>query len=166
MKTFARGIAALVTATLATLATLAAPGEARADATCTPTVTNYVSYLNQHGGWFNFELSIHRIDAPLVTYSRGQISKWGNSYWPLRGTSSQLFSDRFSYAGATPQPFQVGAADQLTVYVSTSGELYIHYAPWNFTTQWDLSCSGNVFTKLVPGYGVVTLTLRNWETIY
>src|SRR5262245_12993017 len=133
--------------------------EARADATCTTTVANYANSVGI--GWYDFELTIHRTDIWDVTYSRGTIEKYNNTYWPLWGSSNQLFSDR--YAGN--QPFNINAADHLTVYISTTGQLYIYYQPWNFSTSWDMSCSGTTFTKVIPGYGVVTLTLRGWHVV-
>jgi hypothetical protein len=135
-------------------------GEAHANATCTSVVANYTSSVGN--GWYDFELTIHRTDIWDVTYSRGTIQRNGTSTtWPLRGSSNQLFSDR--YAGN--QPFNINAADQLTVWISSTGQLYIYYAPWNFSTSWDMGCSGNTFTAIVPGYGVVTLTLRGWNVI-
>lgn len=138
---------------------LAPLGEARADGTCTAVVASYANSVSN--GWYDFELTMHRTDIGLVTYSRGTIQKYNSTSWPLWGSSNQLFSDRF----AGSQPFNINAADQLTVYLSTTGQLYIYYQPWNFSTSWDMSCSGNTFTKIIPGFGVVTLTLRGWHVI-
>jgi hypothetical protein len=98
-----------------------------------------------------------RTDVTLVEYSSGTLWKWSNLYWPIIGTSNQLFSDRRT----GDQPFNINAADTLTIYINPTGQLYIHDAPWNYNTSWDMGCiGGNTFTRIVPGLGVVTLTLR------
>jgi hypothetical protein len=134
---------------------------AHANASCTVLVTNTVNKLTQSGGAYRFEMTIHRTDIGLVTYSSGDLSKTGSPSWPLSGSSNQLFSDRFS----SNQPFNINAADSLTPWISSTGQLYIWYNNWGFSTQWDMGCTGNTFTAIVPNYGVVTLTLRYWWTI-
>jgi hypothetical protein len=133
-------------------------GEARADATCTPVVANHVSSIG--AGWYDFELTIHRTDVELVSYTRGFFMRNGTSTsWPLKGEGQMYFSDRF----AGNQRFNVNAADALDVYISSTGQLHIWSRTWSFATSWDLGCSGNTFTKIIPGHGVVTLTLRGWN---
>jgi len=130
---------------------------ARADSSCTPLVNNIYNALNTYGGSYTFEMTMHRTGVKLVTYSDGAVRASGIPVWLLRGSSNQLFSDRTSGT----QPFNINAADSLTVSFSASGRLRIFYSPWNFTTTWDMSCQGNVMTKNVPGHGVVTVTFRD-----
>jgi hypothetical protein len=145
---------------IGTLALALASTAAHADSTCTQLISNVNATLNSQGGYYDFEMTMHRTDVGLVTYSSGALWKNGsNPAWPLVGTSNQLFSDRRS----GNQPFNFNAADQLTPYISPSGALYIYYNTWRFSTQWDMSCVGNTLTKIVPGFGVVSLTFRSWR---
>jgi hypothetical protein len=139
---------------------VAGPGRARADASCSSLVTSMANQLNQHGGAYDFELTIHRTDVWLVTYSAGTLHGTGSFDWPATGTANQLFSDRRS----GNQRFNASAADTLTPWISATGQLFIFYNTWNFSTTWDLSCSGSTFTANVPNVGIVSLTLRNWHT--
>lgn len=132
---------------------------ARADSTCTALVTSIKSSLDQNGGSYAFEMTMHRTNTKLVTYSSGRVWPQSNPFWPLVGTSNQLFSDR---AVGETQPFNANAADQLTPYIGSTGQLYIHYNTWNFSTQWDMTCVGQTMTQIVPNHGVVTLTFREW----
>ncbi len=148
-------------ATLA-LALALAPSEARADTTCSAFVQQTVQKLKTSGGWYDFDLTMHRTNTPLVSYSHGTmwLTGTGNEYWALTGQSNQLFNDRYN----GNQPFGINAADTITPYISTDGRLYIYYNTWNFSTDWDMGCvDGNVMTKYIPGHGVVTLTLRGWN---
>ncbi|TMQ05386.1 MAG: hypothetical protein E6J91_40730 [Deltaproteobacteria bacterium] len=118
--------------------------------------------LIAHGGAYNFDLTFHRTDIDLVEYSRGAMSLYSTGYWAVTGGATyQVFRDRYS----GNQPFNINAADTITPYISTDGQLYIWYNTWSFSTQWDMSCTGNTLTKIIPNLGVVTLTFRNWWTI-
>jgi hypothetical protein len=141
----------------------ATSNSAHADPTCTTLISSVKNQLIAHGGAYNFDLTFHRTDIDEVEYSRGAISLYSSTgYWALTGGSTfQLFRDRYNGG----QPFNFGAADTITPYVSTDGQLYIWYNTWSFSTQWDLSCTGNTMTKIIPNFGVVTLTFRNWWTI-
>jgi hypothetical protein len=137
---------------------------AHANATCAALISNVKNQLIAHGGAYNFDLTIHRTDIDEVEYSRGAMSLYSSTgYWALTGGNTyQLFRDRYN----GNQPFNLGAADTITPYVSsTDGQLYIWYNTWGFQTQWDLGCTGNTMTAIVPSLGVVTLTFRNWFTI-
>lgn len=130
-----------------------------ANSTCTTLVNSIHDTLNRDGGDYTFEMTMHRTGVALVTYSSGYVYKSGNSYWPLTGWSNQLFSDR--YTGN--QRFNANAADTLTPWFSVNGDLYIYYNTWHFSTQWDMSCQGNVMTQYIPGHGVVTVTFRDHQ---
>ena len=147
----------------AALLGVATSSPAHADATCTGLISNVRNQLISHGGAYNFDLTFHRTDIDLVEYSRGAMSLYSSTgYWALTGGPTyQLFRDRYN----GNQPFNINAADTISPYISADGQLYIYYNTWNFTTQWDLSCTGNTLTKIIPGFGVVTLTFRNWWTI-
>ena len=136
---------------------------AHADATCNALITSVRNQLIAHGGAYNFDLTIHRTDIDEVEYSRGAMSLYTTTgYWALTGgTTYQLFRDRYN----GNQPFGMNAADTITPYIGSDGLLYIYYNTWNFTTQWDLGCTGSTLTKVVPNVGVVSLTFRNWFTI-
>ena len=133
-------------------------GAARADASCTALVQEIVSQLQQNGGFYQVEMTMHRTDVSLVTYSSGTVDLTGYASWPLNGSANQLFSDRL----AGNQPFNFNAADQLTPWISATGSLYIYYDTWNFSTNWDMSCTGNTMTRIIPGFGVVSLSFRGW----
>jgi hypothetical protein len=136
---------------------------AHANSTCTTLISNVKNQLIAHGGAYNFDLTFHRTDIDEVEYSRGAMSLYSSTgYWALwGGTTYQLFRDRYN----GNQPFNIGAADTITPYVSTDGQLYIWYNTWGFSTQWDLGCTGNTMTAIIPNFGVVTLSFRNWFTI-
>jgi hypothetical protein len=132
---------------------------ARGDATCPAMISSINGTLNAQGGYYNIEMTMHRSDVKLVSYSSGFVNSNNNTDWPLTGSSNQLFSDRLN----GDQPFNINAADQLTFWISASGRLYIYYNTWNFTSDWDLSCYGsNLMSAVIPGFGVVTLTFRDW----
>src|SRR6266581_2613540 len=129
---------------------------ARADGTCTAFLGAKVKDVQNTKQSYKIELFIHREDTKLVTYSAGFLGP-NTQDGSFAGRANQLFSDR----QAGPQPFNINAADQLDLQLSATGVLHIHYKPWNFDTTWDLSCSGSILTKYLPGFGVVTLTFRD-----
>jgi hypothetical protein len=133
---------------------------AHADASCTTLISNVKNQLMATAGAaYTFDLTFHRTDVDEVEYSRGIMTLYSSTdYWALIGASAyQLFRDRYNGG----QPFNRGAADTITPYISTDGQLYIWYNTWSFSTQWDLSCTGNTLTKIIPNFGIVTLTFRN-----
>ena len=153
---------ALLSSALALLAlsstVVALERPARADASCSALIAGKLDYLTRHGGSFAVEMTMHRENIAAVSYSSGSL--WRDSRTGhLIGGSNQLFSDRRSGA----QPFNVNAGDRLELDLSPDGLLHIYYATWRFETDWDMSCQGPVVTKYLPGFGVVTLTFRNWE---
>ena len=134
---------------------------AHADASCTALVTSMTNTLKQSGGYYMFDMTMHRTDVAFVSYSSGSVGLLNNTSWPLYGTSNQLFSDRYNGS----QPFNINAADQLQVWIGSTGSLYIYYKPWNFATNWDMSCSSTTITRNLPGVGVVTLTFHWYPPI-
>lgn len=158
---FSRSANVLIKSAIISSALLAATQSARADSSCTTLVANMANQLNSYGGVYDFELTIHRTDIWLVTYSKGTLhgTGIGGAAWPATGSANQLFSDRKNGS----QPFNINAADTITPWISSTGQLYIYYNGWNFSTTWDMSCSGSTFTRNVPGVGIVSLTLRNWH---
>src|SRR6266481_346008 len=129
---------------------------ARADGTCTAFLAAKVKDVQNTKQSYKIELFIHREDTKLVTYSAGFLGPNAQD-GSFTGRANQLFSDR----QAGTQPFNINTADQLDLRLSASGVLSIHYKPWNFDTTWDLSCSGSMLSRYVPGFGVVTLTFRD-----
>lgn len=155
MRTIHTILAALTLA----LALVTTAGTAHADATCSSLIANVTNKLAQSGGYYDFEMTMHRTDVDLVSYSRGTLYRSGNVSWPITGSSNQLFSDR----RAGNQPFNFNAADTLTPWISTQGLLYLWYNTWSFSTQWDMQCTGNTLTRIIPNFGVVSLTFRAWN---
>ncbi len=137
---------------------LAAAPSARADGTCTAFLAAKFKEAQAKNQFYNIQLSIHREDVKLVTYSAGSVAP--NPDGSFTGHANQLFSDRLTIS----QPFNINAADQLDLRLSATGVLRVHYNPWNVDTTWDLSCSGSMLTKYLPGFGVVTLTFRDLFT--
>ncbi len=137
---------------------LAAAPSAKADGTCTAFLAAKFKEAQAKNQFYNIQLSIHREDIKFVTYSAGALAP--NQDGGFTGRANQLFSDR----QAISQPFNINAADQLDLRLSATGVLRVHYNPWNVDTTWDLSCSGSMLTKYLPGFGVVTLTLRDLFT--
>ena len=133
---------------------IAAP--AWADASCQQLLADKIAVLQSRGGWFSIDMTMHREGVALVTYSQGGLQLGADG--SLQGGANQLFNDR--YLGS--QPFDVNAADGLTLQLDGSGVLTIDYSPWNFQTQWDMSCQGEFVTKYIPGHGIVTLAFRSW----
>src|SRR6266702_3237707 len=138
------------------LFTMAGASSARADGTCTAFLAAKLREAQTKNQVYKIELFMHREDTKLVTYSAGFLGP-NTQDGSFAGRANQLFSDR----QAGPQPFNINAADQLDLQLSATGVLHIHYKPWNFDTTWDLSCSGSILTKYLPGFGVVTLTFRD-----
>lgn len=132
---------------------------ARADGSCTALVSSMANQLNQHGGVYDFEMTMHRTDVALVVYNKGTLHGTGSAAWPATGTAKQLFNDR----KAGTQPFNINAADTMTPWISSTGELYIYSNTWNYSTTWDMTCTGSTFTRYIPDFGVVSLTLRGWH---
>src|SRR5712692_6849395 len=130
------------------LFTMAAAPSARADGTCTAFLAAKFKEAQAKNQFYRIELFIHREDTKLVTYSAGFLEPNAQD-GSFTGRTNQLFSDR--QAGS--QPFNINAADQLDLRLSASGVLSIHYKPWNFDTTWDLSCSGSMLSRYVPGFG-------------
>ena len=136
------------------------PIPAHADASCPALMSTISNTLHASRGYYNIEMTMHRTDVAFVSYSNGTIESNGaNAVWPLTGQANQLFSDRTQGS----QPFNSNAADQLSIWIGASGQLFISYNTWHFSTSWDMSCTGNAMTKIIPGVGVVTLTFRNWS---
>lgn len=149
---------------LSTLASLAiAEPSARADASCIAPLQQRTAQTGTYPyfGW-TFEMTIHREDVELVTYSSGTLQPNGSG--GFFGVSNQLFSDRH-VSGNYLQTFDYAQRDNLSLSLSPTGLLHIHYSPWNFDTDWDMSCSGPIVTRRVPGVGVVTLTFRRQVSI-
>jgi hypothetical protein len=138
------------------LFTMAAAPCAWADGTCTAFLAAEFREAQAKNQVYKIELFMHREDSKLVTYSAGFLGPNAND-GGFTGRANQLFSDR----QVGNQPFNINAADQLDLRLSASGVLSIHYKPWNFDTTWDLSCTGSMLTKYLPGFGVVTLTFRD-----
>ncbi len=138
---------------------LAAAPSAKADGTCTAFLAAKLKEAQAKNQFYNVQLTIHREDIKSLTYSTGSLAPNAQD-GSFVGHANQLFSDR----RAISQPFNINAADQLDLRLSASGVLSIHYKPWNFDTTWDLSCTGSMLTKYLPGFGVVTLTFRDLFT--
>ncbi len=151
-------LVSLLFAIAATVLVSAGSPSAQADNSCANYLAGKAKQAQATGQWFTVELTMHREDAKLVTYSIGFLSP--NSDGSFSGRANQLFSDR----KPAPQPFSSNASDQLDLRLSPTGLLQIHYNPWNFDTSWDLSCKGSVLTTYVPNFGIVTLTFRELFT--
>lgn len=132
---------------------------AHADSSCTSLMTAVANQLNAHGGVYDFDLVIHRTDVTLTEYSVGTVHATGGPAWPATGNANQLFSDRKNGT----QPFNINAADSLTVFLGSTGSLFINYNTWSFSTTWDMTCSGSTMVQNVPGEGIVSLTIRGWH---
>lgn len=145
----------LVAVSILLFAVAAAPS-ARADGTCTAFLASKLKEAQAKNQFYKIDLLMHREDSKLVSYSAGFLGPNAKAE-SFIGRANQLFSDR----QAGTQPFNINAADQLDLRLSASGVLSIHYKPWNFNTTWDLTCSGSMLSKYVPGFGVVTLTFRD-----
>jgi hypothetical protein len=150
----------LIKSVIMSSALFAAAQSARADSSCTSLVASMANQLNTNGGMYDFELTMHRTDVAFISYSKGTLHGTGGAAWPATGSANQLFSDRKSGT----QPFNINNADTITPWISSTGQLFIFYNTWNFSTTWDMSCSGSTFTQNVPGVGIVSLTLRSWHT--
>jgi len=133
---------------------------AHADASCTSLVQSKVAYIQQYGGFYYMDMSMHREDVSWVSYSSGIIS-WDQVGSGLSGNSNQIFSDRRSGI----QPFDINQRDELSFDLSSYGFLHIHSITWGFDTFWDMSCQGELVTKYFPGFGTITLAFRGWSLI-
>jgi len=130
------------------------PTPRRSDESCLALIKEKTRDAN--GVAHPIELTMHREQEKLVTYSTGSLSAVAGG--GLSGTANQLFSDR---SGPGSQPFNLAAADQLDLTLTPTGSLHIHYKPWNFDTDWALSCKGSLMTSYLQNFGVVTLTFRD-----
>src|SRR6266850_4112568 len=119
---------ALLAVIAAMLIVAVTPRSARADASCTTFLATKAAQAK--GQWYHIELTMHREDVKLVSYSYGFLAV--NADGSFTGRSNQLFSDRL----AAQQPFNIMAADNLDLKLSQTGVLGIPYSPWNFNTTW------------------------------
>ncbi len=140
---------------------LLAGTSAHADASCTALVQSKVAYIQQYGGFYYMDMSMHREDVSWVSYSSGLIG-WDQVGSGLTGNSNQIFSDRRSGS----QPFDINQQDQLSFDLSSNGLLHIHSITWGFDTYWDMSCQGELVTRYFPGFGTITLAFRGWSIIF
>jgi hypothetical protein len=144
----------------AALAAFAVPRTASADATCTALLTDKFNYLAAHDGYYNVEVTVTKDSLHYVTYSRGWVQLSGP--W-LSGPTNLQFSDRFSGI----QNFNIAAIENTQIWIGSTGTLWI----WNNNYSYyivagtDMSCAGGLITKYVPGLGVVTVAIRDWQWI-
>jgi hypothetical protein len=143
---------------VAVLAATAAPDLARADSTCSSLLPGKFSYLTQHAGYYDVEVTVTKDSLHYVTYSKGFLELSG-SY--LYGTTNLEFSDRYNGS----QNFNINAIENTQVWISQTGALWI----WNNNYSYyivsgtDMSCAGGLITKYVSGLGVVTVAIRDWH---
>ncbi|MCY1071309.1 hypothetical protein OV090_41585 [Nannocystis sp. RBIL2] len=130
-----------------------------ADESCRALVTEFVQRLKQDGGKYAFEMTIHSTVHNWVAYGKGTFQLSGEDDWPLVGHGIELFSDRV----AGEQPFAASMADSIDPQIRSDGRLYIWIMPWAVEREFDMSCVDNVFTRVVPGEGVVSVSLREWS---
>jgi hypothetical protein len=144
-------------AVLAAVAVSAAPGSARADASCSNLLTSKFNYLKQNGGAYNVEITVTKDPLADVTYSTGWVSLEG-AY--LYGNPDLAFSDRFN----GNQNFNVNATESLQLWISETGSVWIYNNNYRYyiVSGQDMSCSGGLISKYVPGLGLVTVALRTW----
>lgn len=135
---------------------------ALADDSCTAFLADKYNQAQAQGQWWHIQMTMHREDVPLVTFSDGFLSPNTNDTG-LSGRSNQLFSDRFAQGGT--QPFDINSSDFLDLYMSSTALFRIHYHPWEFETTWDFSCkTGSVMVSYQPGFGLITVTFRELVT--
>lgn len=133
-----------------------------ANDSCTAFLADKYDQAQAQGQWWHIQMTIHREDVPLVTYSDGFLSP-NTDDTGLSGRSNQLFSDRFPQGGT--QPFDLNSSDFLDLYMSSTALFRIHYHPWEFETTWDFSCNtGSVMVSYQPGFGLITVTFRELFT--
>jgi hypothetical protein len=147
-----------LTALAATLGLAMTAGSAHADASCTSLIASKTNTLQQSHGWYNFEITVTKDPLADVTYSFGTLALSG-SY--LYGTADLAFSDRFN----GNQGFNVNATEQIQLWVSPTGQVWI----WNNNYHYyivsgvDMTCNGGLISKYVPGLGMVTVAIRGWN---
>ena len=136
------------------------PGEARADATCSGLLPAKFAYLREHGGYYTVEITVIKDSLAYVTYSKDWV--WLSEPY-LFGYAKQQFSDRFN----GNQNFNINATENTRVWNSETGTLWIYndtYSYW-IVSGADMSCSGNLMNKFIPGLGMVTVAIRGWGVI-
>jgi hypothetical protein len=149
----------LLAAALAVAGMASLPAKAHADTTCSALIGGKASTLQSNSGYFyDFEMTIHRDAVAHVLYVNGYLS-WNGSW--IHGYAEEAFSDR--RVGENNQNFDIDATEQLEVWLSPSGRLYVYNQNYSFwiVSNVDMSCAGGVVSKYVPGLGQVTLTFRN-----
>jgi hypothetical protein len=134
---------------------------ALADDSCAPLIAWLTQQLPSSAYFYYVQYTMHREDVPLITHSDGIMSPDGSG--GFGGGGDQLFSDRTAENG---QPFDINQADHLDWALSPNGRLWIHYHPWEFETTWDMTChTGRVLSTYVPGFGVFSLSFREYSVI-
>ena len=146
-----------VSLTLAAASMLAAT-HALADASARNVVQPRIAYLQGQGGWYEFDLTMHRENTAFVSYARGTL-RYDPRVNALTGAAYHLFSDRV----ANSQPFTFGRKDALEVKLTADGQLHIDDRTWNFSTDRDLAAQGQLLSRYVPGFGIVTLAFREYH---
>ena len=136
-----------------------APGLAHADATCSSLTSSKLSYLQQHHGGWQYELT-RTGDGGDITYARGTLYLSG-SYLYDSG-AQYLFSDRYD-GYSNGQNFSVNGHEQIQVWVNQAGQLWIYnnnYSYWVLSAG-DMSCTGGIMYKYING-ALYTLAFRPW----
>jgi len=142
----------------ASFATIGIPPSANADSTCTSLLTDKFNYLTTHPGYYDLEVTVTKDSLHYVTYSRGWVEQSGS--W-LSGPANLEFSDRFS----GNQNFNIAATENTQVWIGQTGTLWI----WNNNYSYyivsgtDMSCFGSLISKYVPGLGLVTVAIRDYQ---
>jgi hypothetical protein len=149
-KCFLAAIVALAVAVMS-------PGTARADATCSSLIPGMFSNLSQRvGPYYNVEITVTKDPLTDVTYSTGTVELNGSYLW---GRANLLFSDRLNGF----QRFVANASENIQVWITQNGQVWIwnnNYSYW-IVSDTDMSCTGNLISKYVPGLGLVTIAVRN-----
>lgn len=150
----------LLAAIAVSAAAALAPSAARADASCNALLPGKFSYLQQHGGFYDVEITVTKDSLPYVTYSSGYLNLSG-SY--LYGSANLQFSDRYNGA----QNFNASAAETIRIWISRTGTLWIYNDNYSYyiVSNFEMSCAGGLISKYVPGLGVVTVAIRSWNII-
>ncbi len=146
-------------AAVTAIAAATSPSAARADATCTNLLNAKRSQLTQYSGWYYLELVNTKDPLGDVTYSTGTIGLDGS--WGFYGTANLEFSDRWNGS----QNFNINAVEQVQIWISNSGQIWIYNNNYHYyiVSGQDMSCTGGLMTAYVSGLGQVTFAFRNWN---
>jgi hypothetical protein len=108
------------------------------------------------------EVTVTKDSLPYTTYSFGTLTQSGAWFY---GSCGMWFSDRYTGTQNFSGGVNYSLTEHMDLWLSPAGELWIwneKYQYW-IVSGFDMSCMGGLVTSNVPGLGVLTVAIRQWQ---